>query len=197
MDSDHINEDVLERFSMGKLEEPRLSHFEEHYLICTHCQDRINQMDVYLHVVRKAASKPQPISLSRRLRSILTQPVLRPLLPATAIACLVFFAFLPYQSGGRQTVRLTSERGAPAGSALHSSKLTLALDVRGLEGKAEFFTEVADIDGNALWSGTALSSGMQATAHVSRRLSGGHYWVRIYSDPSRQDLLREYGLKVQ
>lgn len=197
MDSDHFSEDVIERFSMRKLEEPLLSEFEDHYLVCPRCQERVREMDAYLAAAQKALSRPQPASFAQRLWSILSQPVLRPVWPVAAIAGVLLFTFLPVQPRARQTVRLTSERGAPIAAAAPSSDLTLSLDLRGLETQPEIFAEVADTDGQPLWSGTALTSGTEATVTVSRRLGGGRYWVRIYRDQSRQDLLREYGLAIQ
>jgi len=57
----HIAEDALECYAMGKLSDEENVPLEEHLLICPQCQTRLEQMDEYIQVIKAAAS-----DLSRR-----------------------------------------------------------------------------------------------------------------------------------
>ncbi len=51
----HIAEDSLEQYAMGALPEPEAGPLEEHLLICTACQDRLQTTDDYVAAMRAAA----------------------------------------------------------------------------------------------------------------------------------------------
>jgi hypothetical protein len=53
----HPDDEVVEAYAMRRLEEPLLSAYEEHLLICEDCQKRLQQMDQYLDAMRRAAQK--------------------------------------------------------------------------------------------------------------------------------------------
>lgn len=55
--TNHNSEDSIERFSMGRLQEPELAGFEMHLLQCSECQDAIRGMDLFLHAMRRAAEQ--------------------------------------------------------------------------------------------------------------------------------------------
>jgi anti-sigma factor RsiW len=51
----HISEDSLEQYAMGAFPEPEAGPLEEHLLICTACQDRLQATDDYVAAMRAAA----------------------------------------------------------------------------------------------------------------------------------------------
>ena len=51
----HIAEDSLEQYAMGALPEPEAGPLEEHLLICTACQDRLQATDDFVAAMRTAA----------------------------------------------------------------------------------------------------------------------------------------------
>ena len=55
----HIEDDLIERYSMGRLTEPELSEVEEHLLICTQCQERVEAEDRFTRAARAALSRPE------------------------------------------------------------------------------------------------------------------------------------------
>jgi hypothetical protein len=59
--TNHIDEDVLELYSLGRLAETQSSGLEEHLLICRACQERLEQTDDFVRAFRMAVrGKPQP-----------------------------------------------------------------------------------------------------------------------------------------
>jgi uncharacterized CHY-type Zn-finger protein len=65
----HIAEDALEQYAMGAFPELEAGPLEEHLLICSVCQDRLQTTDHYVAamcaaakrvVVKKAAAAPAP-----------------------------------------------------------------------------------------------------------------------------------------
>ena len=53
----HLEELELEQYSMGKLEGSRLEGFEEHFLACESCQERLLEMQVYVNAIRSVSPK--------------------------------------------------------------------------------------------------------------------------------------------
>ncbi|HEY3443640.1 MAG TPA: zf-HC2 domain-containing protein [Paludibaculum sp.] len=54
---DHIPDEALEQYAMGKLPESEVASLEEHLLICLDCQYRLDAMDEYVAAMRAAAVK--------------------------------------------------------------------------------------------------------------------------------------------
>jgi hypothetical protein len=52
---DHIEEHDLERYYLGMVAEPELSHIEEHLLWCHPCLDRCEKVESYVDAIRRAA----------------------------------------------------------------------------------------------------------------------------------------------
>lgn len=51
----HYSEDVIERYSMGDLQEPEAAHLEEHLLQCDKCLEALRRMDVLIEALGSAA----------------------------------------------------------------------------------------------------------------------------------------------
>lgn len=66
----HIPDEILDDFAMDMLSETECACWEEHLLICAHCQDRLEEADEYISVMKSAAeaiSRPGPVKRRRRL----------------------------------------------------------------------------------------------------------------------------------
>ena len=60
----HLPEDTLEAFSLGKLGAHALAQVEEHLLICPTCQDRVVEIDAFV----RALSEPTGAGAGRHWR---------------------------------------------------------------------------------------------------------------------------------
>jgi hypothetical protein len=56
--NNHVSEEVLETYAMGKFSEEDCAPLEEHLLLCCLCQRRLEQTDEYLRVIQAAAWSP-------------------------------------------------------------------------------------------------------------------------------------------
>ena len=56
--NNHVSEEVLETYALGKLSEEDCAPLEEHLLLCCICQRRLEQTDEYLRVIQAAAWSP-------------------------------------------------------------------------------------------------------------------------------------------
>jgi len=52
----HITEDVLEAYAMGMLPDEGCAPLEEHLLICSDCQTRLDVADAFIRIFKIAAS---------------------------------------------------------------------------------------------------------------------------------------------
>jgi hypothetical protein len=200
----HLDEEEIEKYSLGDVTEEESSRFEEHLLICESCQNRVTESDSYISAMRGAAriSRDGPKTgrhgwLVRRLVPTL----------ATAASVLVLTAAGlrwvngPAKWGSRGAaepafaINLVATRGngieakAPAGRAL-----TLQLDLTGLTAEASFRLEMVDALGKRVWQGAVVSQDSTAVASVPQ-MAGGLYFLRAYAPSGK--LLREYGLEVE
>jgi len=53
----HIDDDEMERYSMGDAPQERVVQIEEHLLICESCRQRATQSDAYVAAMRRAAAE--------------------------------------------------------------------------------------------------------------------------------------------
>jgi anti-sigma factor RsiW len=54
--NNHVSEEVLETYALGKLSDEDCAPLEEHLLLCCICQRRLERTDEYLRVIKAAAS---------------------------------------------------------------------------------------------------------------------------------------------
>jgi predicted anti-sigma-YlaC factor YlaD len=53
----HVDNDDLERYSLGDSDEASAARIEEHLLVCNGCRGRLTQVDEYHRAMREAAAK--------------------------------------------------------------------------------------------------------------------------------------------
>ncbi len=68
---DHPDENVLEEYAFGRLNEAEAAILEEHILVCEQCQLALAETDDYIRLMKFAASRPLDLPLRQRaIRSI-------------------------------------------------------------------------------------------------------------------------------
>jgi anti-sigma factor RsiW len=53
---DHISEEVLEEYALGRLPEADAAPVEEHLLVCAFCQERLQLTDEFIAALREAVA---------------------------------------------------------------------------------------------------------------------------------------------
>jgi hypothetical protein len=200
MERHQVSETTIEQYSMGKLVEPELGKFEEHYLICPRCQNEVAAMDAYLTAMRRAATRfeqPRTSLLELAWMALAGQHV-RMMVPALAAVLCLLIVFVPRPEQKSRTVRLEALRGGTQIAAVGTSgsRLTLDLDLRGIDVGSNGFVELASASGDVVINDRLLADKDRGKLELKHSLRPGRYWVRIYRDPSRDDLLREFGLTI-
>lgn len=195
----HPQEEVIELYSLGKLNEEESLGFEEHLLMCPTCQDKLAEADLYVKAMKLAAKEAQspgyhpPVKFFRRF-------ILAPhrVWVAACVVSLfaVAFAFHRPADSPETSVMLQTARGSENGltPASRGTPLQLKLDVTQLAASSSYRLELVNEIGKPVWSGSAQPQGSQLTLHTGTKLNRGRYWARLYS--STGELLREYGLKM-
>lgn len=57
---DHPDEDTLEKYLLGSLDEKEALGIEEHLLVCRPCIEKAEELRSYIQAIRQAASKQEP-----------------------------------------------------------------------------------------------------------------------------------------
>lgn len=182
----HLAEDVLEQYSIGKLSVEDVTAVEDHIFECAHCQQRFERMDAYVQATRTAA-RAIPPDFKRS-----NPKLMMPIAIAAAIATVFFIPKVLVKDSSPLEVNLASVRNEVSAKAPVDRKLRLVLDLTGLNPEPLKF-EVATV------SGTTVSSGelKQNEAKLQLEpLAAGQYWVRLKSADGNQTL-REFSLLVQ
>ena len=204
----HFDEDRIEAYALGRLPQDETVGLEEHLLICSVCQERLERADDFVRAFRVAAnaSKPEPAKkppTSAWFSWIRASWQPFPMAAALAIAAIAVVALAPRKPAGLEgetVVMLAAMRGGDAeaiGVVPSHRRLHLDLDATGLTGPT-YRVELADSRGRQLWQSTtpaAIDDG-HVKAGVGRSVPPGLYWVRLY-DPASGQLAREYGLRAQ
>jgi len=195
----HPPEDVLELFVLGRLKSDDLASLEEHLLLCNRCQESVEEIDAFVYATRRAASQ-LPAAKPRRRWTIpfaLPKPAL-----AGAGVLLLIAAFVPFadRSQAPQDIELSAMRGTSAAPvpAPANRRLHLKLDATELSASHTFTVELVNSRGLPQWEkrDVPAQSG-RVVVDPAISLDPGQYWVRLYSNSFKNELLREYGLSIR
>ena len=201
---DHLTEEQIEQYAMGKLRGDECDQAEEHLLTCASCQDALEEADSFVTHIRVAGKR-----LADKPDSVWTKiPYLpawgaRPL-PAMAaglctLAVLLFLVAPRTQVTPleQQQITLESMRGSNSDSvaAKAGQSLSLLLDASGLsESTTTFSIKIVNDAGKEVLSGTATAKNGKLSMNVSKGFHAGSYFVRVYDSSAK--LLREFVLLV-
>ncbi|HYW43881.1 MAG TPA: zf-HC2 domain-containing protein [Bryobacteraceae bacterium] len=195
----HLEEEQVEKYSMGCLPDAELAPIEEHLLTCEACRARISSHDDFAVAMKTAASQLRREPAKEKAR-LFVFPRLVPM--AAAAALIVVLAavgtrVVNHTRAPAFAVSLQAMRGAGVGTQAPAGRpLILQLDLAGLPPVAHR-VEVVDASGAVVWKGPTEGppSPAGSTAAVSMPgLNAGVYFVRVYASPG--GLLREYGLEA-
>ena len=197
--SSHISEDLLEKYALRKLTEQELATVEEHLLVCHKCQDRLDEVDEYIQVMKLAVS--QHPTLRPRLPSSRVWPFPARFWVATVLLIALVLA-IPWQSRNVPVheVTLAASRGAnpiPTAEAAAGAALLLRMDVSEIVKFGGYQVSLVDSEGRELWRKRANANQNQLTVQSPGRLSAGKYWVRLSDTSEPAVFLREYGLELK
>jgi len=204
----HASDECLEQYALGALQEPLLGEIEEHLLLCSQCQEHLEEIDTFRAAMRNAAARLEDEEESRkrfwtRVSSALTLPRLGWVMALVAVALIALSLRVwmnPPESAQPLAVFLDTTRGSEVRHAPARRRLDLSLDITALPSYPTYQVETVDAMGQVQ---TQLQTQAQFTAHTSEGkikaslangLRPGNYFIRLYS-PSHE-LLREYGLVV-
>jgi hypothetical protein len=199
----HASEEVLERYSLGTLDEAELASFEEHLLVCQRCQDRLAEMDAFVRATREAARKLHAAPAGRAAwlgKFNLPDRVWTSALVGLAVVLgvLGWWNLRREASAPPVAVVLESYRGGaglPSVQAPAGRPLLLRLDLTGVPELASYELEVVNAQGGTVQRAVLRRTGANPETTLTR-LQPGQYWIRLYSQPQRE-LLREFGLRVE
>jgi len=188
---DHPDESVLEEYVFGRLSEPKTAVLEEHILICGRCQVSLAEVDEYIRLMKFAAARSleTPRSSNSKRVVVATAGVL-------VAACIAVFTwFKPHHPAAAGTlISIRGRAGTPIILAEAGRPLELSIPAAQVPPAPQYRLEVVTSTGESVWSGWVTAGTDRLSAHVTRSLEAGMYWVRLYTQPT--DLLAEFGLQV-
>lgn len=195
----HIDDETLERYSLGRLTDTELAPVEDHLLICTECQDKLAEADEYTRVMRAALAelppREAPHSWVRRLWP-LPKAAWVPVAAAMAVGAIVMV--VPYEQTAPQTVVLIGRSGAHKGADANAGEPLLFQLERGtLRAGLPYRIEIANAAGTVVWYGVVNWAAGAPSVNVPRPLGPGVYSVRLYGVEPGSELLRDHKLTVK
>jgi hypothetical protein len=188
----HRTDDQLEQYALDRLPEADLAGLEEHLFVCAGCRERLDEIgDFALGMSEVTARKAERRG---RVWGLLRRPAC-----AMAVAFAVLIIVIAVFSKGHQdfaplvSLQLTAVRGEmPA--TVPAVQFNLMLSDGPREG-GPFRIEVVDATGSRMWTGLAESGPSGVLVKVTKRLTNGDYFVRLYTASGQ--MLREYGFRVR
>lgn len=189
----HVQEEELERYSLGDSAGAECAWVEEHLLVCAACRQRLEDHDIYVSSMGAAAAewRASRPAVERQRRWFF--PRLVPVM--AALICVVVAAAVWLGRSGFQgaspafAVALDTTRGMPLGAHAPAGRpLDLKPDFTGLAAFPHYDLRVVDRTGGQV-------ARRETTPGADGRIPGlpaGSYFVRIYSPGG--ELLREYTL---
>jgi anti-sigma factor RsiW len=206
--NEHVLDDILEAYALGRLQEDETDRVEDHMLVCEGCRLRLVEMESFVKATRMAAMRIREREdfFEQRLKPWwhrVLQPMLaRPVWAVAAVALLGIVFLLPMNrrnTAFEQEILLSATRGSEEGQsvAAKTTTLRLRLDLRDLPPVAQYQVTIVDHLGRPVWDWKAprVDSPHELRMQVSRQFKSGTYWVRLL-DAASLKLLREYPLRV-
>jgi hypothetical protein len=193
--SSHVEEELLEQYSVGCLAESQVARVEEHVLLCEACQDKLEQIDSWIMSVRRAGARLP--AESKNLWQFWKLPQFVPALAAIALLVLAAGVGLEITHKGAVTplaITLEVTRGESVASVPAGKPLLLQPGLEGLPRFAQYRLEVVDQSGHSVRQ-AKLQTGSSVAGTSIPGITVGVYFVRVYS-PSGE-LLREYGIEAK
>jgi len=189
----HLEDDLIERYSMGKLADPELTEVEEHLLACVECQERVEAEDRFTRAARAALSRPESAAREPSQRGSMPTFAWIGVAAAVALFAYISVAHLYKQASPTQTVQLMAMRGpGDTGKARADVPVRLRLDTANLR-SASYTVDVTDASGRSISKQTLTSSGSGLELQIAA-LPAGKYWVNLSSG---SDLARQFSLVVE
>ncbi len=197
----HPSAEMLELYAMGKLTGGELDHVEEHLLLCTRCQEGVEEADAFIAATRKAAQQLPPASpkSAKGRRTLFSIPP--PAVGGAVAALLLIVATLLWRPALAtvQTVDLSALRGATVtAEAKSGTPLQLNLVLADASQSPAMTVEIVDSEGVPRWDRRDVPvEGTRLSARIDRSLRPGQYFVRVYPNPLKQTVLSEFSLLVR
>lgn len=199
---EHASDEALERYATHSLAEPELAQIEEHLLVCSQCQEKLEKIDAYVSAMRDAAKALGQQDESRkrfwtRVSHTLTFRKLGWAMALTAVALLAVLlrnSFTPPKPLEPFALALETRRGSEMQHAPAGRRLALSLDAKGLPVFSSYTLELVDESGRVQLQSQVTGDQAIVRASLPEQLRRGTYFLRLYS-PSKE-LLREYGLQI-
>jgi len=207
----HASDDTLERYVLRGLDDPEVAKMEEHLLVCSTCQARLEETESFIIAMRSAAGKlrAEPPSaweeLKGRFSRLMAMPT--PVWATAAVAALVVcvLALAPSlltrpSATPAFAVALEAARGIEGLAESRvpaNSPLLLSIDLSELPARDSYKVEVVDVLGRPEMELTLAPANGRLVADTGRALGAGRHWVRLYSSSEPRNLLREYGVKAE
>ena len=180
-----LTESQLEDYAFGRVQAEAVADVEEHLMVCSECQDRLQAEEEYIAAFRSAA------------RSAQRQVEWHKWVAAAACLVLAVGLWMPFRSVPVESVDLRAERGgtvASAGILKAGHKAELRIDLAGLENRHVKRLQVVSAAGAPLAETVLDGSTTNPTWSLDRKLDAGTYWVRAFDASGTQ--LREFKLEV-
>ncbi len=198
-----LSEAEVEDFLFNRLSGTTREVIEEHLLVCTKCQDLVEEEEGYVSAMRSAARSLESEQLEKAWNGVEEEKKGRAwfsgrvwgLALAGLAAVLVVGFFVARAPGSRSEVAiaLTVERNAATAAEVKAGQaLKIDLDLRGLPEARSYGVQVADQAGAEVERAEVGGDGVM---RIGGGLSSGRYWVRVRSGSG--ELLREFALVVK
>lgn len=197
---DHADEELLERYSLGALEETDLARVEDHLFLCETCRESLEEADVYTAAMRAAARDLRMDAPSRSRQPARSWFPLWSDAVAVGLALLVFaLAWGPWRnskSGGTPplAILLETTRDSRMQIAPVARPLLLTADLTQLASYPAYRLEVVDAEGRYVIASPPTPGRRNLSLLIPAGLTRGVYYIRLYAVSG--EFLREFGLLV-
>ena len=187
MPQQHIEDDRLDMYALGRLPREQAAQLDEHFLVCATCRERLRQSEEFAALFRQVA--PTPEARPRRARFGWRWPAAGLATAALAVVLLVAIR-QERQPMAPAIVSLNALRGPETAARIEAgAPAVLVFDI---DAAAGYETRIVDRAGKDVLRLPAETRDGRLAVTV-RKLVRGSYWVRVYQTGGA-DPIAEYGL---
>lgn len=204
--ADIETQEIIDRYLLGKLPSELQEQFEQHFLACADCLEKLESSRPALGLIAASRVSPRPRWFTAPAWGMAAMIALAvwvtagraPVPPAPAPAGV--------EAALEPVIELSTFRGGGPARGLRRDQTAgpfrLLLDLQSLDTYDCYSVEIASEQGAAVWSRGGLQPASDRALEVQVEglpLEAGQYWVRLagFGSAAGPALVREYSLTVQ
>jgi hypothetical protein len=189
----HLDDDILERYSMGRLSETESETVEDHIAICSRCLDRLDQTTAFVQGMQSALKGGEFQAEPKPERNWFQRWMTTPVWAGAALAAAGLF-FVVNQQGTLSTPAVVTVDGMRGTSTVVHGTGPFDFELFMPAEGNKYHVELLDANGAKQWESEVPGVNGKLHAVIKHRIATGQYFLHVQEPVSGSQ--HDYAVQV-